>query len=114
MDLHTPVLLEPVISLLDHLSRRDIFVDATLGLGGHSQSLLEHLSSDGILYGFDRDRENLERATDRLSTSSHTFIPVHSSFDAIPSVLLEQGVREIDFCLYDLGVSSVHYDEFER
>jgi 16S rRNA (cytosine1402-N4)-methyltransferase len=105
---HRPVLLIEVVRALDPY-RGGLFVDATLGLGGHSESLLE--ASDGTrVLGIDRDREALSFAAERLARFGSRFRAVHANFRDIGRVLAEAGEREASGVLADLGVSSLQFD----
>jgi 16S rRNA (cytosine1402-N4)-methyltransferase len=93
--------------------RGGLFVDATLGLGGHSEALLE-ASSDTRVVGIDRDREALRLASDRLARFGPRFRAAHANFRDIRRVLEEVGEREPAGVLADLGVSSLQFDTPER
>lgn len=91
-------------------------IDATLGLGGHSEMMLSHLGVGSTLIGIDRDADNLVLARERLEGKKPEVTKhfLHASFADIDSILLEKGIGQIDFALYDLGVSSAHYDDGDR
>lgn len=113
---HDPVLLSEVELVLQSCERKNLLVDATLGLGGHAAMMLSYVAEDWVLLGFDRDADNLVLAESHLQ-SQHTnthFETVHSSFAELSKVLREKNLSNIDFILYDLGVSSAHYDEGSR
>jgi 16S rRNA (cytosine1402-N4)-methyltransferase len=115
--LHTSVMLqESVDSIFEDdgslLSTGRIYVDATAGLGGHSEYILSKLATNDRLIMIDRDPENLDLASARLSDSRVT--PVCASFGDIASILGQLEIPSIDGIIYDLGVSSVHYDDPER
>jgi len=105
---HRPVLLIEVVRVLDP-DRGGLFVDATLGLGGHSESLLEASDRTRVL-GIDRDREALSFASERLARFGSRFRAVHANFRDIARVLAEAGEREASGVLADLGVSSLQFD----
>ena len=91
-------------------------VDATLGMGGHSESILESCPGARVV-GIDRDREALSLAGDRLARFGSRFIPVHAVYDELPRILTELGLLErlsVSAVLLDLGVSSLQLDEEER
>lgn len=90
-----------------------IFVDATLGLGGHSSHLLARIQPTDRLIGIDRDAANLQAAQATLGMTEN-FTAVHSSFAQLREILEKMDIRKIDGILYDLGVSSVHYDQADR
>jgi 16S rRNA (cytosine1402-N4)-methyltransferase len=120
-DLHTSVLLRESVDgllwemLVDGIavsSTPRIYVDATAGLGGHSEYILSRLWALDRLIIIDRDPENLDLATARLQDSRVT--PICGSFWDIADILNSLNIPLIDGILYDLGVSSVHYDDGER
>jgi 16S rRNA (cytosine1402-N4)-methyltransferase len=113
---HTSVLLEEVQSVFSTLKDRHLIIDATLWLGWHTAMMLSHLIGDARLLGFDRDSENLQDATENIAIAwfSERFVPIHASFADIWEVLDDGGYGEVDFVLYDLGVSSPHYDDGVR
>ncbi|MBD8869211.1 16S rRNA (cytosine(1402)-N(4))-methyltransferase RsmH [Nocardioides donggukensis] len=112
---HVPVLLDRVVALLapalDHPG--SVLVDATLGLGGHSEAVLE-ACPQARLVGVDRDPQALELAGDRLSAYADRTTLVHAVYDRIPDVLEELGLPRVDGVLFDLGVSSMQLDVRER
>jgi len=110
---HAPVM--PVEALRLLAPRSDgLYVDGTLGGGGHSRLILEASSPDGILYAFDRDHSALAAAGERLAEFGRRFHPVHSNFAAMAEALHDAGVTGIDGFLLDLGVSSHQLDTAER
>ncbi|HVG35912.1 MAG TPA: 16S rRNA (cytosine(1402)-N(4))-methyltransferase RsmH [Pyrinomonadaceae bacterium] len=109
---HRPVLLRETIELLEP-RRGGLFVDCTLGLGGHSEAILE-ASDDARVIGIDRDREALALATERLARFQSRFRAVHANFRDISRVLEEHGEREASGVLVDLGVSSLQFDASHR
>lgn len=115
---HVPVLLDRVVALLAaSLERPDrpqtLFVDATLGLAGHSEAVLAACPS-AHLVGIDRDTHALERAEQRLQPFAGRFSLVHAVYDEISEVLAELGHEHADAILFDLGVSSMQLDVRER
>lgn len=109
-DIHTPVLLERCFELLAPALQQDgaVLVDATLGMGGHSEAFLERLP--GIrLIGLDRDTDALRIAGERLARFEDRVTLVHTVYDEIG--LHVQGASAI---LFDLGVSSLQLDEADR
>ncbi|MBV8855503.1 MAG: 16S rRNA (cytosine(1402)-N(4))-methyltransferase RsmH [Acidobacteria bacterium] len=109
---HRPVLLFEAVELLDP-ARGGLFVDATLGLGGHSEAILE-ASPDTRVLGIDRDREAIRLASERLARFGTRFRAAHSNFRDIKRVLAEAGETEASGVLADLGVSSLQFDTPER
>lgn len=90
-----------------------IYVDATLGGGGHSSLIAARLEK-GLLIGIDQDRDALTAATKRLEPFGERFRAVKSNFSALRAVLDEQEIPAIDGILFDLGVSSFQLDEESR
>ncbi|MDT7688330.1 MAG: rRNA (cytosine1402-N4)-methyltransferase [Acidobacteriota bacterium] len=109
---HRPVLLFEAVSLLAP-ERGGLFVDATLGLGGHSEAILEATPDTRVL-GIDRDREALRLASERLSRFGSRFRAAHANFRDIAQVLEEAGESAASGILADLGVSSLQFDSPER
>lgn len=109
---HRPVLLAETIELLQP-EQGGLFIDGTLGLGGHSEALLL-ASPDTSVIGLDRDREALRWATKRLAQFGQRFRAVHSDFREIKRVLEELGVERVGGVLIDLGVSSLQFDSSMR
>ena len=112
---HVPVLLERCVELLAESCRTPgaVVVDATLGLGGHSEALLRELP-EVRLVGIDRDRDALELAARRLAWAEDRTELVHAEYDELESVLSDLGIREVQGILMDLGVSSMQLDNAER
>lgn len=112
---HVPVLLDRVVSLVAPAldSPGAVLVDATLGLGGHSEAILAACPQARVV-GIDRDRNALQLAGDRLATYGDRFTGVHAVYDEIPGVLSELGLDEVGAVLFDLGVSSMQLDVRER
>jgi 16S rRNA (cytosine1402-N4)-methyltransferase len=112
---HVPVMLQRVLDLLAPALSEPaaVVVDATVGLGGHAQALLE-AHPDLRLIGLDRDPAALERSAARLAGFGSRVRLVHTRYDALPEVLDEAGVRRLDAALFDLGVSSLQLDDDVR
>ena len=112
---HVPVLLDRVVALLtpalDHSDA--VLVDATLGLGGHSEAVLARCELARVV-GVDRDPRALELSRERLAPYGDRFTAVHAVYDEIPDVLADLGLSEVDGVLFDLGVSSMQLDLPER
>lgn len=110
---HTSVLLSEVQDILSHIDNPAYIIDATLGLGGHTSMMLPYVTHDGFVFGFDRDMDNLRDASEYIAKQwfQKKFVPIHGSFDTIDEVLDWYNIQEIDFVLYDLWVSSAHYDD---
>jgi 16S rRNA (cytosine1402-N4)-methyltransferase len=112
---HVPVLLDRVVALLAPALDRPgaVLVDATLGLGGHSEAVLA-ACPQAHLVGIDRDPEALARAEERLSPFTDRTTFVRAVYDEIPEVLVGLGLAHVDGVLFDLGVSSMQLDVRER
>ena len=110
---HTTVLLNETI---DHLNIRPdgIYVDGTLGGGGHASKICESLNEKGMLIGIDQDQIALKSAEERLSIYNTRKIFVHSNFSRIKAVLQDLNINKIDGMIMDLGVSSPQLDEASR
>jgi 16S rRNA (cytosine1402-N4)-methyltransferase len=112
---HIPVLLERCLELLGPaLTKPDaVHVDATLGLGGHAQAVLDRFPAVRLI-GLDRDPRALELARKRLAPYGNRVITEHSVYDELPNVLRRLRLNTVDSVLFDLGVSSIQLDEAER
>jgi 16S rRNA (cytosine1402-N4)-methyltransferase len=110
-----PVLLERCLELLDPALRRPgaVAVDATVGLGGHSEAMLA-THPELVVVGLDRDTEALSRASARLAPFADRFRPVHCVYDQLPEAIRGLGYRRVDAILFDLGVSSMQLDVADR
>ncbi len=110
--LHVPVLLQ---ECLDGLNIRPdgIYLDGTLGLGGHSAAIAAKLTT-GRLIGIDRDETAIRRAGERLEPFGDRVTLVHGRFSELDSILDGLGIPAVDGMLFDLGVSSPQLDEAER
>ncbi|NLK63661.1 MAG: 16S rRNA (cytosine(1402)-N(4))-methyltransferase RsmH [Tissierellia bacterium] len=108
---HKPVLLYESIEGLN-IKEDGIYVDCTLGGGGHTEEILKR-ATKGKVIGIDRDDYAIERAVERLR-SYNNFIPVRNNFSNIDEVLNELDIQKIDGFIFDLGVSSFQLDIPER
>ena len=109
---HRPVLLRETIELLA-AERGGLFVDCTVGLGGHSEAILQASSTSQVL-GIDRDEEALGLARQRLASYGSRFRAVHADFRELTRVLATAKVRQVRGVLADLGVSSLQLDSPSR
>lgn len=91
-----------------------IWVDCTLGGGGHAETILEATGPDGLLLGIDRDEEAVRRAGKRLIRFGARVRLLHESFKNLETVLKSQGIRGVDGILMDLGVSTLQLMDSER
>jgi len=110
---HLPVLAAEVIELLAPRPG-GVYLDGTLGGGGHSELILERIGSEGLLIGIDRDLAALTAAQSRLSRFGDCFRAVQGSFGDLAEILAGQGISAIDGLLLDLGVSSHQLDTADR
>ncbi len=110
--LHYSVLLSESIEAL-RIRPDGIYVDGTLGMGGHSEQIAKRLTT-GRLIAIDRDASALERAGRRLAPYAGRITFVHGNFRDLPRLLDDCGVTAADGMLFDLGVSSPQLDEAER
>ena len=94
-------------------SENPVVIDGTLGLGGHTEALLERFENLTVI-GIDRDEIALGRATERLTPYSDRLKTAHCVFDEISAVAKSFGFSHINGALFDLGVSSIQLDESER
>lgn len=113
---HVSVLLERCIELLSpaiERSKNPVVVDATLGLGGHTEALLKKFPNL-IVIGIDRDKDAIALAATRLAVFGDRFKSVHAVYDQIQECIEKFGYKKVDGILFDLGVSSMQLDEIER
>lgn len=111
MEKHIPVLLNETIELLN-INKKGIYVDMTLGGGGHSEAIL-NLLDKGKLYGFDQDVFAIEKASDRLKKYDN-FKAINANFFYAKEKLAEIDIETVDGIIFDLGVSSFQFDIPER
>ena len=112
MEEHVSVLLNEAIDALN-IKKDGIYVDLTLGRGGHSSKILEKLTT-GKLYCFDQDKEAIEQSRPRLEKISSNFEIIKSNFRNFKEELEKRGINKVDGILMDLGVSSPQFDNEER
>ncbi|UCZ51833.1 16S rRNA (cytosine(1402)-N(4))-methyltransferase RsmH [Bacillus shivajii] len=110
---HITVLKEETVKGLN-IKKDGVYVDCTLGGGGHSERILSELNEKGRLIAFDQDETALQHAKERLSTYEGKVTFVHSNFRDLKEELLNIEVQEVDGLVFDLGVSSPQFDEPER
>lgn len=112
MTKHYSVLLEESIEGL-HIREDGIYVDGTLGRGGHSSEILKRIPK-GHLYAFDRDETAIAESRVRLEAIADNFTLIHANFSQMREKLAAYGITEVDGMLFDLGVSSPQFDEASR
>ena len=110
--LHKSVLLSESINNLN-IKNGGVYVDATLGFGGHSSEILKK-NKKGMLICFDQDNEAINYSKEYLSKFGNNFTIIKSNFVNMKSELNKLGITKVDGILFDLGVSSVQLDEAER
>jgi 16S rRNA (cytosine1402-N4)-methyltransferase len=116
---HVPVMLDRVLELLSPAleapgpDRVPFYLDATLGLGGHAEAVLEAHPRAGLI-GLDRDAAALERSARRLARFGRRVRLEHAVYDELPNVLDRLGTPRVNAVLFDLGVSSPQLDEADR
>jgi 16S rRNA (cytosine1402-N4)-methyltransferase len=112
---HEPVLLSRCLALLAPALADDgaIFIDATIGLGGHSEAILRAFPKVRLI-GLDRDLEAIKLASERLTEFAERVTIVHAIYDRLPEVLEDAGISGVQGVLFDLGVSSMQLDDKVR
>ena len=110
---HVPIMVSEVLSLLAP-ERGGVFVDGTLGGGGHAEAVLSAMPESGRLFGIDRDDEALRAASARLSRFGDRFTAIKGNFFDMKTLLADRGITAVDGILLDLGVSSHQLDAAER
>ena len=109
---HESVLLPETIGLLD-VKPEGVYVDATLGRGGHTRALAEKLTA-GHLYSFDKDAEAIAESQENLADLADRITLIHADFRDLRQELEARGVEAVDGVMMDLGVSSPQFDDPER
>ena len=113
-DKHIPVLLKEVIDGLN-INPNGVYIDLTLGRGGHSEAILNKLSNQGLLIGVDQDETAIQESEERLSKfSDKNFKIIRDNFVNIEEILHHLEITKVDGILMDLGVSSPQFDNIER
>jgi len=110
---HKSVLLDETIEYLN-IDPSGIYVDGTLGGGGHSYEICKRLNAGGRLIGIDQDEDAIKAATERLSEYKDIVTVVRSNYENIETVLKELGIKKVNGIILDLGVSSYQLDTPER
>ncbi len=113
MTYHTPVLIEEVVALLQPRGGA-LYVDATVGGGGHAEAILRAAAPDGRLIGLDWDEEALAASRERLKEWGARVRLVRANFAELDEALMNEGVTTVDGIVFDLGVSSRQFDEPSR
>ena len=110
---HQPVLYHEIINFL-HPQPGGLYIDGTLGAGGHAWGILQTSSPDGRLLGLDLDPQALDLAAERLEPYAGRFQLVHASYTTLPEQLKASGWQQVQGIVLDLGVSSIQLDKPER
>ncbi len=115
MTRHIPVLLDRVLDLLAPTATHvnPVIVDATLGLGGHTEAMLERFP-DLVVVGIDRDPEAIARSAERLARFGERIVLVNAVYDQIGEAIRDAGFTAVSGVLFDLGVSSLQLDVKDR
>lgn len=111
--IHIPVLLDEVIEALS-LRPDGIYVDGTLGLGGHTEAILKGSSPDGRVIGFDWDDNAIALASRRLASFGDRLTIIRRNFAELSAGLASLGISQVDGILIDIGVSSLQIDQGGR
>ncbi|CAB4656460.1 unannotated protein [freshwater metagenome] len=115
-DKHISVMLDRCVALLSpaiESVENPVILDATLGLGGHSEAILRK-HSNVVVIGIDRDPEAISLASKRLAPFGNRFKAIHAVYDQLLSVIAECGYTKVNGILFDLGISSMQVDENQR
>jgi len=110
---HIPIMVNEIIGILQP-ERGGIFVDGTLGGGGHAKEVLSLLPQDAALFGIDRDQEAIAAAKEKLQPFGSRFTAIHGNFFHMRTLLQEKNIGQVNGILLDLGVSSHQLDTVER
>ncbi len=111
--MHLPVMLFETVDSLA-VKPDGVYVDGTLGGGGHSEEILKRLGENGRLISIDRDMAAIERCKDRFSGYAGRSDLVYGNFEDVAKIVREQGLDQVDGIMMDLGFSSFQVDEAER
>lgn len=110
---HESVLKKEVLEGLN-IRPEGVYIDCTVGGGGHSEGILSQLNKDGLLIAFDQDQEAIQAASKRLEPYKNQTIFIHSNFRNLQKEVRKLNVDRVDGILFDLGVSSPQFDQAER
>lgn len=109
---HISVLPSETINSLN-IKKNGVYIDCTLGHGGHSSQILRILDGTGHLYGIDQDKEAIEQAKKKLSEFKNYTI-VNDNFENLDRIIKENNIEHIDGILFDIGVNSAQFDDGSR
>lgn len=108
---HIPVMVKEVIEVLSPKTG-GVYIDATVGLGGHTLEILKYIGPEGKIIGFDRDMETLNIARQRISDGR--VVLKKALFSEIKGILKEEGIAGVDGMLFDFGISMLQVKDMER
>jgi len=111
---HKPVMVKEILHYLNLSKGGDVYIDCTLGGGGHSKAILENIYPDGLLIGIDRDIEAIKTAEKELDVYSDRVKLVKGNFNNLKNILSNLKVEAVSGIIFDLGVSSHQLREKER
>ena len=111
--MHQPVMLDEVMRSLN-LKPGDRALDATIGGGGHAIEILQRIKPGGLLIGLDADASAVNISRERLKEFEPSLRVVHENFRDLDTVLLKEGIKEVDAALFDVGISSYHLADASR
>lgn len=112
MQEHKPVLLRETIDYLN-CRQKGIYIDGTMGRGGHTEAILKEISEEGKLIAIDRDKQALEEVKKKFSSYNNLKL-IHGNFKNIPRILDQLQIDKVEGMVFDLGVSSPQIDNPER
>ncbi|MFW5985375.1 MAG: 16S rRNA (cytosine(1402)-N(4))-methyltransferase RsmH [Halanaerobiaceae bacterium] len=108
---HQPVLLKETIEYLN-CKKEGVYVDGTLGRGGHTQAILDNIGKDGLIVAIDRDLQAINKVKNKLNSDRIKYF--HDNFVRIPEILGELEIKKVEGMIFDLGLSSPQVDKPER
>jgi len=103
-------MLNEVLDCLN-LSPGKTIIDATIGIAGHSQGILERIAPGGRLIGIDQDADSLRIASEKLAAHAGNYACLHGNFKDIDIIIKEKNIEKVDGILFDLGISSFQLDD---
>ncbi len=110
---HTPIMLEEIVGFLDP-SPGKVYLDGTVGTGGHTEAILERSKPTGRVIGIDTDAESIEIARERLAPYAGRALLVHGRYDQARDILSRKGLSKVHGALLDLGISRVQLEMPDR
>ena len=113
MSYHIPILTKEIVDNLE-IKQDGVYMDCTMGFGGHSESIVKKLTNKGTLIGIDLDPYALKMAKEKLRGKYKNIIYSNSSYINFPNILNSHDIKEVDGFLFDLGISSYQVDSEHR